>query len=163
VRRLHAEAGNVNNALSVFRLNKGSKNTLADSSLALSDYLSPEAQIDKAIAAHSAWRGRLTEIVKTRKTDIPVHAIRVDDQCAFGKWLHSEALPHDIRQSGRFQSIKALHAKFHGCAGDVAKMACNGQGGEAAFELGENGAFQQVSTELVGELQSWKQELSAEA
>jgi hypothetical protein len=158
VRRLHAEAGKINNALSVFKITESERDSLADASLALSHHLSPREQIDKAIAAHSAWRGRLADIVRTGKTEVPVETIRVDDQCAFGKWLRSDALPPDLKRSHRYQSVNTLHAEFHRCAGHIAELACGGNAARAEHALGGDEAFRKVSTQLVGELQSWKEE-----
>lgn len=47
------------------------------------------------------------------KTEVPVGTIRVDDQCAFGKWLRSASLPPELACNRPYQSVKTLHAGFH--------------------------------------------------
>ena len=160
VRRLHQEAMSIDGALSVFKIHVGENSGVSDASLALSSRLSPAEQIDKAIAAHSAWRGRLAEIIKTGQSNTAIATIKSDSQCAFGQWLYSDALMENVKLSHRYSAVKNLHAQFHLCAGGIAEKACSGHNHEAQQEMGPRGCFQQNSSELIGELQLWRSELS---
>ena len=71
-------------------------------------------QIEKAIAAHGAWKERLEGAIETGKIDIPVETIKVDNQCEFGKWLYGEGAAVAADHADRYAKVKELHMPQQG-------------------------------------------------
>lgn len=159
VSRMLNAINHIEQSLAVFRLfsNQGSA---ANNKLALSARLSVVEQIDKAIAAHSAWRGRLSSMIQSGASDVPVSSIKANDQCAFGKWLNSTSIPSHMKDAPRYRQICDLHSHFHSCAGEIAEKACTGKRAEATAAMQQNDTFQKTSTELVSMLENWKREMA---
>ncbi len=44
--------------------------------------------IQKAIAAHTAWKARLRTAISTGTFEVEHSAVRADNRCDFGKWLY---------------------------------------------------------------------------
>jgi len=115
-----------------------------------------QEQIDKAIRAHGMWKTRLKQAIETGKIDVALDDVRVDNVCAFGKWIYSPSFPATIQQSSQFQQIREMHADFHKLAGKVAEMALKGHKGEAEQFMSANGEFTKLSYELIAALMAWK-------
>ena len=52
---------------------------------------------DKAVFAHSQWKHRLREAIKTGESEWTVAEVRADDRCDFGEWL--DQLPASKKSS----------------------------------------------------------------
>jgi hypothetical protein len=114
-------------------------------------------QLDKAIAAHGAWKERLEGAIETGEIDIPVETIKVDDQCEFGKWLYGEGAEVAADHADRYAKVKELHAQFHAAAGHVAELATGGKADEAKEALGGN--YHSASSQLTEEMTAWSGEV----
>ena len=115
-------------------------------------------QIEKAIAAHAAWKQRLEGAIETGKIDIPVATIKVDNECAFGKWLYGDGASAAAKYAARYGKVKDLHAQFHATAGQVAELAIAGKKSEASQVM--NAGYQVASTALSKEMTAWGGEIS---
>jgi hypothetical protein len=115
-------------------------------------------QIEKAIAAHAAWKQRLEGAIETGKIDIPVATIKVDNECAFGKWLYGDGASAAAKHAARYGKVKDLHAQFHVAAGQVAELATAGKKSEASQVM--NAGYQVASTALNKEMTAWGGEIS---
>jgi CHASE3 domain sensor protein len=115
-------------------------------------------QITKAIGAHGTWKNRLKRAIDTGTSDIAPEKVSADDQCEFGKWLHS--LPETDRQSDEYQQAKALHACFHQEAGEVLRLALGGEKQRAMQCLAVGGPFGTASEQLTAQMMAWKARLS---
>jgi methyl-accepting chemotaxis protein len=113
------------------------------------------AMIQYAIAAHSSWIARLKAAIVSCHLDTPVSAIRADNQCQFGKWLHGKEISDAQKQSEHYHTCKRLHAQFHEEASKIAQMAISGQKEAATQAMGPSSEFVRVSTELTGVLNRW--------
>jgi methyl-accepting chemotaxis protein len=108
-----------------------------------------------AIAAHSAWSGRLRSAIGSRTLDVPVATVRVDNQCQFGKWLYGEQLSAAEKTTKQYSEVKQLHAQFHESAAKIAQLAISGQS-EAAEEAMKPGSdFSSLSSRLTSALNEW--------
>jgi len=112
-------------------------------------------QVIKAMAAHSAWKQRLQEAVRTGRSEFQPADVAKDNQCEFGKWLHS--LPLDLRQTEHYQEVRSLHAEFHKEAARVLELALAGRRAEAQQSLDHGGSYARCSAELIKALNRWKQ------
>ncbi|HUO29703.1 MAG TPA: methyl-accepting chemotaxis protein [Bryobacteraceae bacterium] len=108
--------------------------------------------IQKALTAHSSWKTRLRGAIVTGKLDIPVSTIRVDNQCAFGKWLYGSELSPTEKQTEKYRTVKQLHAQFHEEAAKVAQLATSGQKQAAENAIAVSGDFHRVSSSLMSAL-----------
>jgi hypothetical protein len=115
-------------------------------------------QIEKAIAAHGAWKTRLEGAIETGKIDTPVETIKMDNQCAFGKWLYGDGASIASQHAARYGNVKDLHAQFHIAAGQVAELAIAGKKSEASQAMNAN--YLAASTALNKEMTEWGGEVS---
>ena len=115
-------------------------------------------QITKAIGAHGAWKHRLKHAIDSGVSDISPEKVAVDNQCEFGKWLHS--LPESERQSEEYRQAKALHACFHREAGEVLRLALGGEKEQAMRCIAVDGSFGIASEKLTAQMAAWKSVMS---
>lgn len=113
--------------------------------------------INQAIAAHGLWKQRLREAIKTGVSEWTVEQVRVDNHCAFGKWLYS--FTQTEQQDKEWETIRALHANFHKEAAQILELALSGKQQEAENALGLTGAFAQASSALTLAMVQWRDSL----
>lgn len=111
-------------------------------------------QINHAIASHGMWKARLRKAIDTGKSEWTVTAVLQDDQCEFGKWLHS--LPATVRATEQWKNVYALHAEFHTVAAGVLDLALKGHREEASAAINLDSRFASVSGKLTTAMMSWK-------
>lgn len=97
----------------------------------------------------------MRDAIQTRSSAIAVGTARVDDQCAFGKWLYGETLHRELKQSAHYQKCVELHRRFHLAAGDVLSLALAGRKEEAARAMEPGSEFAQISGALASALTAW--------
>jgi Chemoreceptor zinc-binding domain len=114
-------------------------------------------EIDKALAAHAAWRRKLTTAIRTGVFDASPHDIACDDKCEFGQWLYGSSLDGAAKARKPYQVTRRLHAEFHDVAGRVARLAKDGKRGEA-FSLLDN-EYTARSETLSRALTKWRGEV----
>ncbi len=116
-------------------------------------------EIDRAIGAHGMWKSKLRQMVTTGQADTTAAAIRVDNQCVFGKWLYGQTLSVADRKSTHYTAVKDLHAQFHATASKVAEHALAGRKAEAEKMLALGGEYSEVSSKLTSAMMAWKRSL----
>ena len=116
--------------------------------------------IQKAIAAHSSWKTRLRSAIDSAKCDVTPAAIKVDNQCEFGKWLYGPDFTAAEKQSQNYRSAVDLHAKFHREAAQVVEWATSGHKDKADAAMGIEGSYTKASSALTKELVAWRLTLS---
>jgi len=100
-----------------------------------------------AIDAHMKWKTRLENYINgTSDEDLRVEVIACDDKCPLGQWLHGPGgQAYGTIQT--FDDMKAMHAHFHTCAGDVLATAQRGRKDEALRML-DHGEYVRASERL---------------
>jgi hypothetical protein len=84
-----------------------------------------------AVDAHMKWKIRLESYINGTSTeDLKVAVVCRDDQCPLGKWIYSRG-GSEFGYSETFFDMKAHHANFHRCAGEVLQTAQAGNTAEA--------------------------------
>lgn len=97
-----------------------------------------------AVDAHMRWKSRLeTYINGTSTEDLVVDTVCRDDQCPLGKWIYARGV-NDFGYSETFFDMKAHHAHFHRCAGDVLRTAQAGEK-DKALQLLHQGDYVRAS------------------
>jgi hypothetical protein len=97
-----------------------------------------------AIDAHMKWKTRLEAYINgTSGEDLRVEVISRDDKCLLGQWIHGPGGDsYGAIQS--FDDMKAMHAHFHSCAGQVLATAQRGKKDEALRML-DHGEYVRAS------------------
>ena len=115
--------------------------------------ISTEA-IDAALTAHTQWKKRLHDALKTGQSEFQVAVVKRDNACQFGQWLYG--LSQEERNSDECKKVIELHAEFHKTAAEILDLALRGKKEEALTLLQFGGAYGIVSGRLVLALQAWK-------
>lgn len=115
-------------------------------------------ELDKAIGAHGMWKARLKSAIDSGKIDTPIELIRIDNQCAFGKWFYGSTISDIDKSSIHYKTIKELHAEFHRVAARVAELAISGKKAEAAKMMAYGGEYSSISSNLTQAMIAWKKE-----
>ncbi|MBT2131450.1 CZB domain-containing protein [Aliiroseovarius lamellibrachiae] len=113
--------------------------------------------IRAAIITHQAWKDRLQMAIETGQMADTVSDMSSDNKCPFGNWLYSPKIPADIKAGKPYQVIRRLHAEFHTCVGDIAKLAMSGDQATAQQMMITD--FANQSDKLQRALKKWDQEL----
>ena len=113
-------------------------------------------ELDKAIGANGMWKTRLRLAIESGKIDASVETIRVDDQCAFGKWLYGSTVSAQHKLTSSYKTGKVLHAGFHKTAAQVAEFAVAGKKAEAEKMIAVGGEYAKISSQLTQAMIEWK-------
>ena len=113
--------------------------------------MSTKDEISKAIAAHERWKETLSQCIETGVCTTSPDVVKEDSNCAFGKWLISQA--DEMGPSPYFNNVVNLHTAFHQEAGEILKLAMCGGKRKAKERLGTT--YQSVSEDLIRELLDW--------
>ncbi|MBI5878744.1 MAG: CZB domain-containing protein, partial [Chloroflexi bacterium] len=111
-------------------------------------------EIDAAIDAHAKWKMRIYQAISDGTIDTPVEKIAMDNQCAFGKWLHG--LPAATKAAGYAQQVLELHKEFHKTAARIVQLALSGNKAEAERLMGASSDYAAISSRLTRALLAWK-------
>lgn len=113
--------------------------------------------ITNGISAHGQWKQRLSEAIKTGKSEWTPATVKQDNQCEFGKWLYSCGA--DEKSNAHYDIIKKMHAEFHQCAGGILEKALSGNTSDAEAEIGAGSDYRKISAGLTAEMMKWKAEI----
>ncbi|MCF8152200.1 MAG: CZB domain-containing protein [Burkholderiaceae bacterium] len=101
-----------------------------------------------AVDTHIKWKSRLQACIKGESAEtLTVDTASRDDQCTVGQWIHGIGGAR-FGDLPAFLTVKARHADFHRCAGDVLAHAERGEQAQALHML-ENGPFAEASDRVV--------------
>jgi hypothetical protein len=114
-------------------------------------------EIRTAIGAHGIWKLRLKTALTTGKVDFNAADLACDDKCDFGRWLHGPNIPPQVRSGGHYDVVRQKHADFHKALAQTVDAAMKGNTALSATLL--DGAFEEKSRALAGEMQNWMKEL----
>ncbi len=105
----------------------------------------------KAIQAHTTWKLRLTRYAHGEGEErLDPEVIGCDDQCALGKWIHSNDGLHEDNEL--FTRLRSEHAEFHKMAAEVVRMVDEGNAKEAEKLL--HGEYSNISHKVIKGLTS---------
>ncbi len=117
--------------------------------------MSTRDEIKNAVAAHGRWKAKLKTAIDTGKIDTDIPAIKADNQCAFGKWLHGPTITERQKNADHYREVKKLHAQFHEKASKVAQLAVSGNKAAAVRLMDVNGEFTKASAALTTAMLMW--------
>lgn len=116
--------------------------------------------MQKFIESHETWKNTLKKLLEQSiKSNIKVDpdVIEQDNNCLFGKWLHSKENEKYLENSD-FTTIQLIHIRFRKCAADIVRTF-NAGNIEEAEELFQNGCFAKTSAKIIEALEKLKQKL----
>jgi hypothetical protein len=100
-----------------------------------------------AVDAHMKWKIRLDAYISgTSSEELKVDVVCRDDQCPLGKWIYGRG-GGEFGYSETFFDMKAHHAHFHRCAGEVLATAQAGDT-EKARRLLNHGDYVRASEKV---------------
>lgn len=105
-------------------------------------------QVEAAISSHVEWLGRLRTAIAQRSSELTPAMVRLDNQCAFGRWLY-QGIPGAPRGSTAFEEIRRAHSQFHEQAAAILELALAGRKVEAERLMSPRGGFMATSGGLI--------------
>ena len=102
---------------------------------------------DQAIAAHSAWKQKLSEYLRKRDGSLKSAEVALDTKCPLGQWIHGEGSKY-VKLS-EFTTLKTEHTRFHKAAADVVRHADSGKSTSEEIALGSKSEFANASSAVV--------------
>jgi methyl-accepting chemotaxis protein len=113
-----------------------------------------QAQITKAIAAHGAWKRRLSGAIGNGTHTEDVALVARDDQCEFGRWLKQSAPAAGDKR--HHEASVELHAEFHAQAASVLRLVSARQQDQARASIAVGGGFAEASRRLTRTMIEWR-------
>jgi chemoreceptor zinc-binding protein len=117
--------------------------------------MSVHDEIDKAISAHEMWKQKLRSAIDTGTCESTPDKVKMDNNCAFGKWLH-ERIDESVKSSPYYTEIVSLYAQFHKKAGAILELALNGDKEKASELMGLGQNFAKYSGALTKKMKEWQ-------
>ena len=115
---------------------------------------------EQAVAAHEEWKRTFERAVRNGGGDFQVEAVRVDDRCPLGIWLHGDAR-QEVANPTASGMLRDIHAEFHTAAADVLALALDDRVREAVHGMGGGTQYGQWSAMLLHALNRYAEEAGA--
>jgi methyl-accepting chemotaxis protein len=109
---------------------------------------------DQAIAAHGAWKQKLTEYLHKKDGSLKAAEVALDTKCPLGQWIHGEGTKY--LKLSEFSTLRQEHARFHKAAAEVVRHADSGQSTAAETALGGKSEFANSSSAVVTAIMAMK-------
>jgi hypothetical protein len=109
---------------------------------------------DQAIAAHVAWKGKLSKYLAKPDQSLQPSEIGLDNRCDLGKWIAGEG--QKFASLAEYASVKSEHTRFHKIAAAIVLRANAGQKVEEEVALGAKSEFMSASGAVVRSLMALK-------
>jgi hypothetical protein len=102
---------------------------------------------DQAVAAHSAWKGKLRDYLSKHDGSLKAAEVSADNKCPLGQWIYGEGTQHS--KMSEYTTLKTEHARFHKAAAEVVRKADSGQSVGEEVALGARSEFATASSATV--------------
>jgi hypothetical protein len=109
---------------------------------------------DQAIAAHGAWKHKLSDYLGKHDGSLKAAEVALDNKCPLGQWIHGEGI--NFSKLPEFGTLKTEHARFHKAAAEVVKHADSGKSTTAEVALGSKSDFAAASSAVVVAIMAMK-------
>jgi len=117
--------------------------------------LSNKHNLNRGIASLGTWKQKLKVAIDTKQSDCTPAIVQQDNQCRFGKWLHS--CNNEEKSSPHYHTVKSLHAQFHKEAASILKLALSGNNERAKEAMSLGSDYKKIASSLSKEMMEWKQ------
>ncbi len=112
--------------------------------------------LDNAIQAHAEWKVKLRAAI-AKKEKMDAAKLGRDDNCSLGQWLHGEGKGAYGRLASYSRCVEE-HAKFHRCAGEVARTINAGKLTQAEAMLATGTPYAGASSAVAMAVMALKKE-----
>jgi chemoreceptor zinc-binding protein len=102
---------------------------------------------DNAIAAHSAWKRKLTAYLQKPDGSLKVSEVAADNKCVLGQWIYGEGL--QWAKLPAYIELRNEHSRFHKVVGDIVNKITAGNKDAASAMLGSKGDYAQTTTRVI--------------
>ena len=116
---------------------------------------------DQAIAAHAAWKNKLSKYLANPDQSLQPAEIALDNRCELGKWIAGEG--QKFASLSEYSSVKSNHARFHKVAADIVQRANAGQEVSEEVVLGAKNEFGAASSAVVRSIMALKSKVQVPA
>jgi endogenous inhibitor of DNA gyrase (YacG/DUF329 family) len=106
--------------------------------------MSTHEELDKAITAHAAWKGKFRSFMKD-ELDLDPTVVEKCNVCDFGKWLDGSGR---AALGASHAEVHKAHAEFHAVAAMVVRQKKAGDAAGAEASLGPFGEFGKATSAL---------------
>jgi methyl-accepting chemotaxis protein len=139
---LEDQARGLSQTVAVFKMDRGSGHPSAGTVDA--------TDFDSIVDAHQQWSKKLRRAIEGRSEPQDPAIVSRDDKCVLGAWIYGAG-----NQLLADSALRAKHAQFHQCAGDVLRHVVAGERDQAQRLLTER--FAPLSTETVAQIRQLEQ------
>jgi methyl-accepting chemotaxis protein len=141
---MRGQAGSLQEQMAYFRVHGAEA---ADRSAALAG-AARGLDFGKVRQAHLDWTGKLQEFLHGRGQTLDPQTLERDDACMLGGWIHGDGAR--LGEDADYRRLRAIHADFHRCCGEVARRHLRHER-RAAREL-LDGDFADLTFQTVNQL-----------
>lgn len=97
----------------------------------------------------------LKNAIETGQIGDQTSALRAEEHCSFGKWLHGQTIAEQDKNSVHYHQARELHAAFHEAASKSIQLAAAGKKDVALKMLEVSGELTVASAALTTCMLSW--------
>jgi hypothetical protein len=116
----------------------------------------------EALDSHIRWKSRLKHyIAGDSQEDLRPDVVASDGHCTLGKWLNGIG-GERFGMTSEYAVLKARHAHFHRCAGEVLEVAARGDT-RMALHMLEAGAYPDASEQVAAAIVALFEQQTAKA
>ena len=112
---------------------------------------------DGAIAAHAAWKMKLSNYIRKPDKSLDALKISADNQCDLGKWLHGEGVKFATHPE--YKQLKEAHEQFHKAAGAIIIRADKGESVAEEVALGASSEYAKASSAVMSFIMSLRRKV----
>jgi methyl-accepting chemotaxis protein len=139
---LKVQAKILSQTVSVFKLDPTRSDQAASPSQA------DDVDFDALVYAHRQWSKKLRRVIEGRCEPLDPEIVSRDDACALGQWMYGTG--RRFQEMPVYEVLRAKHAHFHHCAGDVLRHVIMGERDQASHILSEQ--FGELSSETIAQI-----------
>ncbi len=115
--------------------------------------------LDTAIGKHTEWKSKFRNAI-SKQESLDEEAIKKDNCCDLGKWLHGEA-KSKYSSLASYAACRAKHAAFHVEAGKIAALINAKKFKEAELMLGAGTQYTNASSAVGVAIMQLKKEVTS--
>lgn len=112
-----------------------------------------------AITEHVRCKECLRNAIATGECNPPSAIIQDEQMCKFGKWLHGDDLPKEVKTSEHVEKLQKIHFDFHQTAAEIMALIENGEPERAQQIIAEGGNYSFHANRLRSEILNWVQSI----
>jgi len=102
---------------------------------------------DRAIAAHSEWKRKLTEYIRKPDGSLKTSEVSADNKCTLGQWIYGDGA--QFSNLPAYTQLKSDHAHFHKAAAQIITRIQSGERLTTEDVTGHQSEFSRIAARVV--------------